>query len=272
MICLLIIFITYSLFPSLRTLPGKNNMVMVAWLFIAQLLVLLSAIPSKHSTACAALGVILHYSWLSTTAWTCVCSFHMFHVFVRRREAPSSSRSHTFYLTRYVLAANLFSSAVVCTVITSNLYLSGGHLSGYGGRVCYLNSVLLVGVAFVLPLAVILMVNGILFSLTIFSISRFDDVERLCGRERKNVHIYFRLSSLTGLCWLLALLAEIPGLQALRSFSVLVNGCQGVTLFLSYACNKRVVRMWSNLLKTKSNGLNSKSAEFSRQPTLSSSL
>ena len=37
LVSLLALFLTYSMFPSLRSLPGKNNMVLVFWLFVAQL-------------------------------------------------------------------------------------------------------------------------------------------------------------------------------------------------------------------------------------------
>lgn len=272
LVCLLVTFITYVTFPTLRSLPGKNNMIMVAWLFVAQLLVLLNAVPTKHSTACAVMGVVLHYSWLFTVLWTCVCSFHMFHVFVIRRGVASARRSHTFYLSRYVITCSTVTSFIVLSVVFSKAYMSNYGNIGYGGHVCYLSSNVLIGVAFLLPLCVVLLFNLFFFSMTIYTISRIEEVKRHSGRERRNIHIYVRLSSLTGLCWFLALLAEIPGLQPLRCLSVFVNGCQGISLFLSYVCNRRVARMWLHLIKSKRRELDRKPADSSRQATLSSSL
>ena len=37
MMSLLVLFLTYAVFPSLRSLPGKNNMLLVLWIFLAQL-------------------------------------------------------------------------------------------------------------------------------------------------------------------------------------------------------------------------------------------
>ncbi|BFZ13024.1 hypothetical protein BsWGS_16063 [Bradybaena similaris] len=272
LVCLLVTFITYVVFPRLRSLPGKNNMIMVTWLFIAQLLVVLNSLPRKHSTACAVMGVVLHYSWLFTVLWTCVCSFHMFHVFVIRRGVASARRSHTFYLSRYVITCSTVSSFIVLSVVFSKAYMSNYDKIGYGGHVCYLSSNVLVGVAFLLPLCVVLLFNFFFFSMTIYTISHIEDVKRHSGRERRNIHIYVRLSSLTGLTWFLALLAEIPGLQPLRCVSVFINGCQGIALFLSYVCNRRVARMWLHLIKSKSREIDRKPADSGRQVTLSSSL
>ncbi|CAG5126168.1 unnamed protein product [Candidula unifasciata] len=270
--CLLLTFITYVTFPTLRSLPGKNNLIMVTLLFIAQLLVMLHTMPTKHSTACAAMGVLLHYSWLFTVLWMCICSFHMFHVFVIRRGVPSSRRSDTFYLTRYIVTCGSLALFVVLFVVFSNVYISNYGNIGYGGHVCYLNSSILVGVAFLLPLTVVLLLNSFFFSMTVYTISRIGDVKKHSGHDRRNIHIYFRLSSLTGLCWILALLAEIPGLRPLRCLSILVNGSQGVAILLSYVCNRRVARMWLHLLKSRSTWLDKKPADSSRQLTLSTSL
>ena len=149
-------------------------------------------------------------------------------------------------------ACFIFSFGLVIAVITGTGVSSEWTQVGYGGRgVCYLSSTLLVLLAFALPLALTLIVNCALFSFTVWSISRVDAIQRQAGRERRNAHVYLRLSSLTGLCWTLALLAEIPGLSVLRCVSVVVNGSQGLLLFLSYACNRRVYRLWSNVLLSK---------------------
>ncbi|XP_035828062.1 uncharacterized protein LOC101850279 [Aplysia californica] len=272
MACLLLTFVTYCVFPVLRSVPGKNNMVLIALLFLAQALLLTTPLPRKRSTLCSVLGMALHTSWLAAFTWMSVCSFHMFHVFVVRRASPRPQLSRNWFLFRYVIISSVAVTSCVGLVIITELYASNGRSFGYGERVCYLNSFFLVGVAFLLPLSLILVINLTLFAMTVFTISRIEDVKREAGQERRNIHVYARLSSLTGLCWLLALLAEIPGLQVLRCVSVLVNGSQGVVIFLSYACNRRVIRMWKHLLKNRKGGLSRQFTDTSRQGTMSTSV
>ena len=146
-------------------------------------------------------------------------------------------------------ACSVFSLGLVITVITGSGVSSDWTQVGYGDRgVCYLSSTLLVWLAFFVPLAFSLVLNCALFGLTVWSISRVDEIQRQAGRERRNAHVYMRLSSLTGLCWTLALLAEISDSSILLCLSVIVNGSQGLVLFLSYACNRRVGRLWSGVL------------------------
>ncbi|RUS71298.1 hypothetical protein EGW08_020941 [Elysia chlorotica] len=250
---LLALFVTYSVFPTLRSLPGKNNMILVFWIFVAQLQLCLEPFWRPYHKTCMMMGILLHVSWLYTIVWTTVCSFHMCRIFAAwRGVALKHSTSHRFYLIRYLVGSSTFSFCLVAAVIVGSGASSDWTEIGYGGRgVCYLSSTLLVLLAFALPLALTLAINSALFGLTVLSISRVDAIQRQAGRERRNAHVYLRLSSLTGLCWTLALLAEIPGLSPLRCVSVVVNGCQGLFLFLSYACNRRVYRLWTNVLSTK---------------------
>ena len=57
LLCLLIVFVTYSCFTALRTLPGLNNMALVLSLFFAQLFYLLGgAVEIKVVWICEAIG------------------------------------------------------------------------------------------------------------------------------------------------------------------------------------------------------------------------
>ncbi|GFR92798.1 G-protein coupled receptor 64-like [Elysia marginata] len=253
LLSLLALFLTYIMFPSLRSLPGKNNMMLVFWLFCAQLQLWLEPLWRPYHTTCVTMGILLHLSWLYAISWTSVCSFHMCRIFAAcRGVALKQSTNHRFYISRYLAACSAFSIGLVVAVITGSGACSQWTNLGYGGRgVCYLNSTLLILLSFALPLAFTLVLNCTFFCLTVWSISSVDAIQRQAGRERRNAHVYIRLSSLTGLCWTLSLLAEIPGLSLLRCLSVVVNGSQGFLLFLSYACNRRVARLWSNLLLHK---------------------
>ncbi|KAK0051405.1 adhesion G protein-coupled receptor E3 [Biomphalaria pfeifferi] len=247
MICLVITLVTYCAIPALRSMPGKNNMVLVISLIVAQTMLIVAYFTERGTLACTLVGVALHYSWLSTIFWMTVCSFHMFHVFVIHQATPSANRSHRSYLTRYFLVVHAASSFVVLSVVASSLVQSSGSSSGYGNWECYLDTTLLVALGFVLPLSVVVVTNIGLFTATVITIARLENVKKHTKREQNNVHVYLRLSALTGITWILALLAAIPGLGVLRCASVLVNGSQGVFLFLSYICNRRAWTLWRNV-------------------------
>ncbi|XP_076458231.1 uncharacterized protein LOC143291962 [Babylonia areolata] len=243
---------TYSVFPELRTLPGINTMFLAAWLLLAQLLLLTAPSRTEVAGVCQALAMVLHYSWLCVVTWCSVCSFHMYDVFVRQQVRMHMPHRHTWYLKRYVALAHSLPAIVVLLVVVSTTVWTSGEDLGYGGHICYLNRVLLVGLAFVLPLALSVLSNLVLLVLTARAVSRVKR-QKVSGTraERGSIKIYIGLSSLTGLCWLVALMAEIPGCGWLQYVSAVLNGLQGLHLAVSYAGSKRVMRMWQHKLRCK---------------------
>ncbi|XP_046554518.1 adhesion G-protein coupled receptor D1-like [Haliotis rubra] len=244
LICLALTFITYCTFPSLLTLPTKNTMCLVGFLFLAQLLLLLKDVPLRNETACKIFGVLLHYLWLTVILWMNVCSYHMFHVFVVDAAKPIGTQSHRSRLVKYSLYANGLSLLIVLITIFSNLGMSSGSHIGYGVNTCYLSTSLLVGVAFVAPLSIVLVMNIIFFSVSVWTMAKINKMSASIGSDKSQVHIYIKLSTLTGIFWILAILGEVLQQQVLIFISIVLNAGQGIFIFISYAANKRVLQLW----------------------------
>ncbi|KAK7474956.1 hypothetical protein BaRGS_00033767, partial [Batillaria attramentaria] len=246
---------TYSTFPQMRTLPGIMNMFLAGWLLLGQVLLISVPFRTELRSLCSLLGVALHYAWLVVVLWTSACSFHMFHVFVTQQSSLHMPHRHAWYLKRYTLFAHGVPALIVITVVCASLLMSDGQEMGYGKDICYLDSVLLVGVGFVLPLALCVTFNLVQLALTAHALSPVQHVQAYgVETERSNIRIYIKLSSLTGMCWVVALLAEVPGCEWMRYVAVVLNGLQGPHLALSYTASSRVMRLWARLL----NGQHSK--------------
>lgn len=251
-VSLVFMLLTYGKFAQLRTLPGLNNMCLATWLLVGQLMVLIVPDKTGLPAICVALGMLLHYAWLCVVCWTSVCSFHMFYVFVLLQASLQAQHRQSWYLRRYAAVAHLLPAMVVISVVGVSQVISQGRNYGYGGHVCYLNSVILVGVGFVLPLAACVTFNLVLLGITARTLSNVERVPKHSATaEKSNLPIYAKLSSLTGTCWILALLAEIPGWGWLKYPSAVLNGLQGFHLALSYAVNKRALMLWRQAIQTK---------------------
>ncbi|XP_046554440.1 putative adhesion G protein-coupled receptor E4P [Haliotis rubra] len=270
LICLLLTFITYCVFPTLRSLPGKNNMFLVGCLFLAQLLFQFGIDRTENNIVCTIIGVFIHFMWLCVMFWMNVCSFHMLRVFAVQNIIPQSRTRHTKALLRYSLYAFGSAALVVAVTVTVSSVLSGGTDVGYGGIVCYLTSNKLVGFSFVLPLSVIVMMNLTFFVVTIRAISKIENIKKHHGmKERHNVYVYIKLSSLTGMFWIVAILAEVFQQDVLIYISIILNGSLGVLLFICYIANRRVYDLWKgifNKLRPK------RPLEDSRNATVSTSI
>ncbi len=248
LICLTLTFITYCTFPSLLTLPTKNTMCLVAFLFLAQLLLLFKEMALWNETACKVVGVFLHYLWLTVILWMNVCSYHMFHVFVIDVAKPIGTQGHRSRLVKYSVYANGVSLLIVLITIFSNLGISSGSHIGYGVNTCYLSTSLLVGVAFVAPLSIVLVMNIIFFSVSVWTMAKINKMSANIRADKSQVHIYIKLSTLTGIFWILAILGDVLQQQVLIYISIVLNASQGIFIFISYMANKRVLQLWRGKL------------------------
>ncbi|XP_053389512.1 uncharacterized protein LOC128552489 [Mercenaria mercenaria] len=128
--CLLITFITYCVFRSLRNVPGINNMSLTISLFCAQLTLKLGIWQPVDSTFCPVFGILIHLFWLSTFFAMNVCSFHMYRVFSSNIVPLSKFTRKTNVL--YLLYTYFSPTGIVLLTIGSHLAMSEGHSFGYG--------------------------------------------------------------------------------------------------------------------------------------------
>ncbi|GFO02583.1 adhesion G-protein coupled receptor g6 [Plakobranchus ocellatus] len=249
--CLTATVITYALFGSLRTPAGWNNLMLALSLLLAQSLLLASTYVNGPSAVCTALGVATHFTWLSMFCWSFTCCFYMFRVFTAktRSSGQSSAGAKRLNLIKAMAMSTGAPTLVVTAVmVASHISTDGKHI-GYGKRSCYLDSALLVGVATTLPLGLVTVCNTIFFAcatVKIYNIRKLQSSDAVKKENAKNLFIYIRLSTLTGVCWLVALLAEAIDNDPLRFIYIILNGLQGVFIFLSYICNKRVLVLYTS--------------------------
>ncbi|KAK7109520.1 hypothetical protein V1264_013549 [Littorina saxatilis] len=253
MLCLLLTLAVHCLLPALRTQPGLNTMCTCIALLLAQLSLLLAAHTDGTRTArpwCQVLGAVLHASWLHFFCWTSICSLHMFRAFSAQtyhHGLLSSTSCRQYRETVCNISISVLVPAAVCgLVVVAKLLTTNGRSVGYSAVSCYLENVLLVGVAMVLPASLLLLLNLTLFALTV---RRIHEVAQLLPRsqdeQESQRHLYAcaRLSLLTGITWIVALVAEGLNVDWLRLISILANGGQGVMLLLSHATTGRIFAM-----------------------------
>ncbi|KAL8623110.1 hypothetical protein ACOMHN_065724 [Nucella lapillus] len=275
LVCLLLTIVTYSLFRSLRSIPGQNTIALCCSLFLAQGLLQFGVNWPELKGGCIALGMLIHYFWLSSILWMNVSSFHMHRVFTARHTGRTSS-THVSCCVRRFVAYSVYAQGVPLVVIgvtvSSSIFVFQGRQIGYGGDLCYLSRPVLVGAAFAAPLGLVLILNLIFFLGAVRAITKTETPFRVGetvlqnGHRspsprihaatpfpspwRRNLNVCIRLSSLTGLFWALGLIAELLDLRVLRMVSVVMNGSQGVLIAASYLPTRRVRRLYAQLCCT----------------------
>ncbi|ESO94582.1 hypothetical protein LOTGIDRAFT_118410, partial [Lottia gigantea] len=243
--CLFFTLLTYCIFPSLRSLPCKNNIILILFLMIAQLMLFIQSYIGLKGLPCVCYGIAIHYAWLCATFWMNICSYHMFRVFRSSNVASMSSSTHWKILLRYAFYANGVPTIIITSVVLGSYFTSGTF--GYGKNVCYLDSSLLIILAMVSPMTITIAFNFGFLSFTIWTISKTTQMAKQVGKDRHHIWVYIKLSTLTGLFWTVSILNNFFAFGALSYIAVFLNYGQGFFIFLSYMANKRVLNLWLGL-------------------------
>ncbi|XP_021364540.1 latrophilin receptor-like protein A [Mizuhopecten yessoensis] len=249
MFCLLLTVLTYFLFKSLRTTPGKNNMFLSINLLIAQALFQFGAGQRALGLGCVVVGALIHYFWLSAVVWMNICSFHMFRVFSSlKAKTMSSQRDEKRDMVTYIIYSVLAPLVIVGLNILVNLVTSEWSHVGYGGCVCYISSSHMIMFTFAIPIAFLLSLNLIFFVIVIISIRRTQHSKLSSNQDQITIVVYLKLSCLTGASWIFGFLYMLINLDVLGYIFIVLTAGEGIFIFLSFICSKRVLKLYRGLL------------------------
>lgn len=237
-------FLTYCTLPILRTVAGKNIMCFCFSLFFAQLLFLIrSHISFSLLSVCAWIGGLTHYFWVLVFTCTNVCSFHMFKLFVGNCLVHDTKTEKKSFL-KYCFVA--FLSPILPVFLNIILKITGLNSTefGYGGSRCFLLSPLAMLLTFIFPVIFQIIFNFLMFSITFHHIRKTPKVQS--SQSRNEFSIFLKLFLLTGISWLFMVIDGFFEISPFTFLATIVNGSQGMFLFISYVCNKKVLSMLKN--------------------------
>jgi hypothetical protein len=247
LLAILLAFITYLIFPSLRTVPGINNMSLIFSLFFAQLTLKFGIWQPTDMIFCPVVGIMIHFFWLATFCSMNICSFHMYRVF-------SSKSAFLFVVSRktsvwYLLYTYLLPILVIVLTICIHLALSDGDDFGYGRTICFLTHYISIIISFICPCVFVFLLNILFFLKTVFSMNRIlSDPQLERSSERRDVFVYMRLSTLLGIAWPLLIVDAFFKMSVFSFIALTFNTLQGFFVFISFVCNKRVLFLYKSCI------------------------
>ena len=240
--CLLCVMVTYTTLSPLRAGSGRSTLAMACLLFLAQALHEVGLEQFEIRELCLVLAVLIHFFWLSAVFMMTACTLQLFFSMTRPLKARTAVAS------RKVSTISLASSSGLAAVIIG-LTMLGNYLVhddlGYPAKyLCFIRRSLSRRLGFGLPLGLAVGVNVILFILTVAHIRQRPRV----GSSRQD-HVSllacFRLSVITGSCWLSLFLLAVPGTRPWLEYAfVVLLGLQGLLLATTLLFNARVFNLW----------------------------
>ena len=244
LVCLLISSITFCIFPSLRSLPGKNNLALILSLLCAQSLYLISSYSKfeQDSVVCITLGLCTHFMWLVAIFWMNICTFHVYRVFTGPVSVSTGRHVKTFII--YCSYAMTVSTILVLINVLVSFMTSNYTDLGYGKISCYINSGTMIILTFCVPVGFVIITNLFMFIIFICKVIKTPKIRRNVKHERNHMVIFAKLSTLTGFCWVFGFVYILTDIQAFSYLFIILNASQGVFIFLSFVCTGKVMKMY----------------------------
>ncbi|XP_033746938.1 uncharacterized protein LOC117332162 [Pecten maximus] len=238
LICLFLTFVVYLVNPTLQSIPGINNMCLVFSLFFTQLSFQFGFMAPVDSKFCVVIGIVLHVLWLSVFACMNICSFHMFRVF------SGIGRYHALHnkiktMKKYIMYSFGLPVIIVFVNTVFTLGFNKGQRTGYGVDKCFISSKVSFIVTFLLPIITVCLSNIVFFSITAYKIRNTPRVDSNQDNHR-HFGIYVKLFIITGVTWLTTVIEAFFPLSVVSYVTTILNGCQGVFIFIAFIVNKRV--------------------------------
>jgi hypothetical protein len=224
-----------------------------------------------------------HYFWLVSFGWMNMFALNVSSNFINMYRFFSSSGTSDSMMKLYELCA--WGIPLVIVGISNAIeHFVDATLIVYGAadtKTCWISPPRSLLYVFALPLAVVMFVNMICFSVTIFIFLRFrQSINQTVDEKMKNNNhemgkASVKLSLVMGFTWLSGFLANIPSLSILWYIFIILNSTQGVFLLSAFGLNSRIVLLYKRLAQTgsrvaeSSGQFSSKSQRSSRLPTSS---
>ena len=243
--CLLTLLVTYFWLRELQTLPGMILTRMSIVLLITFLMEIMSLYVKKRSSVCSVLAVFLHLSHLTSFVWMAAISLDLFLTFNFPGQLSLDTKNRRYLLYNYVS----FGSPMVLVLLCVLLEYTGGNLIGYGaGGVCFVVNLWANLFAVVVPIGIILVFNTFCLVCAIRKIYLTEKrIHYILSKTKSKLHFVImtlKVSTLTGLGWILRLIASATRSPTLIYIALFLTSYQGVFIFIGFVCTKRIFKLY----------------------------
>ncbi|XP_052794719.1 uncharacterized protein LOC128227857 [Mya arenaria] len=242
-ISLVVTIAVYMSVPTMRHLPGLNNIALSACLILFYVFAMISFVNFDISLiTCQVLGAALHFSFLASIFWMLTCTFH-FTLMVTSDISFSVSLSIKKQFLRYIIFVLTAASVVVLINISISYITLDDNSLGYGGQPCFIAKPFLILYTAAIPLGCIIVMNIAMLVYALYTISKHSSVKPHSTRRNiSTLKIFVKLSSLTGIAWLFGYIYQLTHETVVAYLFVILTACQGIFMMVSFVLNRRVFK------------------------------
>ena len=253
-ICLIVVFVIYMMFPSLRNTPGKCVVSLVVALLLAQLSFLLGGPLGTYPAVCISLGVLTHYFYLGSFFWMNILSTSIYHS-VSSSNIRENRTIHFVYASFFAWSATglIVGVALILEFLED---VPKMFKPMYGDGVCWITQKWPLLIFFAGPVALLLLINIILFIGTTIKICTISQATRYSRSNKSQTHQFLlcvKLCLIMGLTWIFGFIAAITDLTVLWYVFIVFNSLHGAYICFAFVCTRNVYGLLSGKGKKNKN-------------------
>ncbi|XP_070560466.1 uncharacterized protein [Ptychodera flava] len=245
LVFLLVTFVTYAKFKELRTVPGLSIMSLITSLFFAQLLFLVGIDRTEIYQVCATIAVLLHYLFLSNFFWMNILAYDVFKTFAVKKPVLNirSTKSQFLRYSAYGWGSPIL---IIAPCVVLNFCECVDFIFGYGYFICWIANPYSLLFAFIVPVAIVLIINVIFYSCAVFHMraTKKEVRKSQVQRGQNSAAVYIKMTTVMGFAWIFGLVACFTNLDFFWVLFIIFNGLQGCFIGITFVCNKRVFNLY----------------------------
>ena len=241
-ICLTIRVVLQFFIVSFKSRAGKLQLHLTLAFLIAFVMLIFGVFLSNMPDACTAAAIFLAYGFLAAFIWMNVIAmdtwliFRPSAAFSRAEEDKMSLRWHCIFGWGVPILL------VSISIVTNFADVYEGFSPEFGGPRCWYTRRYAMLLYFGVPLMLSSAMNAALFILTSFNLHMaFNNGTNVIKSEGRHFRIYVRLFVLMGITWIFGFISAFTDEIIIDFIFVILNSLQGLFLFISFVCNKRVL-------------------------------
>ena len=202
-------------------------------LLLTNVCFLLAKAVSHIALVCYVVGVLLHWSFLSTFSWMTFVAADIWMGLThtkKTRIARADSRRKTWKFSIPFIPPTI----VVLFVIFTDRFLPGGMWKpGYGNNICWINGIWARLVLFVLPGGLCVLTGTVFTILSGCRLYRLSKLNKSTAAKQRNYLVMFvKLAVVTGLGWCVGFLAVPTNDVTLYVIFILLTATQGLWILV----------------------------------------
>ena len=244
-ICLIVRLVLQFKILYYQTFAGKLHFNLCLALCLAFLMLIVGGVVSSFEImkVCEGLGTLTYWFFLTAFFWMFAVILDTWLVF-----RPSATLVRVDNMNRslmkYVIPCWFIPAVVAVTVTFLDFVdLDPQFRPQFGVHLCWFNQRIALLVYFGVPVALLTILMTVFFILTVSSLKKsMDSLGQSNEKQSHKIWIYFRLYVLMGISWIFGFVASFVGHDALWMVFIILNGSQGVLIFISFVLNRRVLR------------------------------